>query len=66
VQGATPSTHTWDKWPWLPRPDPVACRPSPLPVYSAHVYSGGSGGGLQPSPRVAGGPDVLGPLYGFS
>jgi hypothetical protein len=38
----------------------VACRPSPLPVFSAHVYSRGSGGRPQPSPRVAGGPGFAG------
>jgi hypothetical protein len=25
----------------LPRPDPVACCPSPLPVYSVCIYSRG-------------------------
>jgi hypothetical protein len=38
----------------------VARRLSPLPVYSVRVYSRGSGGGLQPSPRVAGGPGFAG------
>jgi hypothetical protein len=33
----------------------MACYPSSLPVYSAHVYSRGSGGGLQPPPCAAGG-----------
>jgi hypothetical protein len=60
VQGTTPSTYTRDKRACLPRPDPVACRPSPLPVYSAHIYSRRSGGGLQPSPHVAGGPGCTG------
>jgi hypothetical protein len=54
------SMHTQDKQACLPRPDPVACCLSPLPVYSARVYSRGSGGGLQPSPCVAGGPGCAG------
>jgi hypothetical protein len=37
---------------------PVA--PPPLPMYSACVYSRGSGGGLQPSLHVAGGPGYTG------
>jgi hypothetical protein len=31
-----------------PRPDPAACFPCPLPVYSVCVYSRGSGGRLKP------------------
>jgi hypothetical protein len=60
VQGAIPSTHTRDKQACLPRPDPAACRLSLLPVYSVLVYSRGSGGGLQPSPCVSGGPGCTG------
>jgi hypothetical protein len=44
----------------LPRPDPAACRPSPLSVYSVHIYSRGSGSGLQALPHVAGGPGCAG------
>jgi hypothetical protein len=29
----TPHTYTRDKQPYLPRPDPAACCPSPFPVY---------------------------------
>jgi hypothetical protein len=60
VQGATRSIHTQDKRTCLPSPDPAAHRPSPLPVYSACVYSRGSGGRLQPSPCVSGGPGCAG------
>jgi hypothetical protein len=38
-----------------PRPDPAACHPYPLPVYSACIYSRGSGGGPQPPPCAVGG-----------
>jgi hypothetical protein len=56
VQGVTPSTHT----PGTNDPDSAACHSSPLPVYSAWVYSRGRGSRLQPLPRVAGGPGCTG------
>jgi hypothetical protein len=56
VQGTAPSTHT----PGTDDPNPAACRPFPLPVYSVCIYSRGSGGGPQPLPRVAGGPGCAG------
>jgi hypothetical protein len=40
-------------------PDPAACH-TPLLVFSARVYSRGSGGRLQPSPHVAGSPGCVG------
>jgi hypothetical protein len=41
-------------------PDPAACHPFPLPVYSVHIYSRGSGSRPQPLPHVAGGPGCAG------
>jgi hypothetical protein len=57
-KASTPSTYTRDKRAWLPRLDPAACHPSPLPVYSVRVYSRGSGSRPQPPPCAAGSLDV--------
>jgi hypothetical protein len=69
-----PAPPALDKQPCLPRPDPAARRPSPLPKYvclCAFIFPlmlfRGSGGGSQSLPCVAGGPVcVLSPHYGFS
>jgi hypothetical protein len=66
VEDATHSIHIQDKRACLPRPDPVACHPSSLPVDSVCVYFRGSGGGPQPSPCVAGEPGCArSPLWIF-
>jgi hypothetical protein len=74
VSGVSPTTQTWDKQPCLLMPDPMARRPSPLPVYThlrafifALISFRRSGSGSQLPPYVAGSLGcVLGPLYGFS
>jgi hypothetical protein len=58
----SPSTHTQDKQALLPRPDHAACHLSPIPVYSARIYSRESGSRLQPPPCAAGG---LGCVFGW-